>query len=261
MTVEATQLPQAIPAASSVTIGGLKIAVVDRDAAPRDMIVRSRQRRSTGPLYYTSANGEVIARTSADPALKALFSSADQIVADGQPLVTASRYLCAQALPERVATTDLFHDVAKLAELSGTTFYMLGASPVENDKALARVGELYPRLSIVGASHGYLEGEALEIKLAEINALAPDILWLCLGVPREQIFYRDNASKLTNVGIVKTAGGLFDHIAGKTIRAPLWLQKAGFEWLWRLLMEPRRLFWRYVTTNPQAVWAMLRDSR
>ena len=63
MTVEATQLPQAIPAASSVTIGGLKIAVVDRDAAARDMIVRSRQRRSIGPLYYTSANGEVIART------------------------------------------------------------------------------------------------------------------------------------------------------------------------------------------------------
>jgi N-acetylglucosaminyldiphosphoundecaprenol N-acetyl-beta-D-mannosaminyltransferase len=261
MTIEAVQLPPAIPASASVTIGGLIIAVVDRKDAARDMIARSRQRRSAGPLYYTSANGEVIARTSADPSLKALFAKADQIVADGQPLVTASRFLCAQALPERVATTDLFHDVAKLAELSETTFYMLGASPAENDRAVARTRERYPRLNIVGASHGYLEGEALEQKLAEINALAPDILWLCLGVPREQIFYRDNALKLTNVGIVKTAGGLFDHIAGKTIRAPLWLQKAGFEWLWRMLMEPRRLFWRYLTTNPRAVWAMLRDSR
>jgi exopolysaccharide biosynthesis WecB/TagA/CpsF family protein len=175
--------------------------------------------------------------------------------------VTASRFLCAQPLPERVATTDLFHDVARLAEASGTTFYMLGAAPAEHDKAVARTRELYPHLKIVGASHGYLEGDALAQKIAEINALGPDILWLCLGVPGEQHFYRANAGNLANVGIVKTAGGLFDHIAGKTVRAPLWVQRAGFEWLWRLLMEPRRLFWRYVTTNPRAVWAMLRDSR
>lgn len=260
MTVEVAQLPSSVPA-SSITLGGLTIAVIDRKDAAEDMIARSRQRRSSGPLYYTSANGEVLARTSADPALKALFASADQIVADGQPLVTASRFLCAQALPERVATTDLFHDVAKLAEASGTTFYLLGAAPAEHERAVARTRELYPQLNIAGASHGYLEGDALARKLDEINALAPDILWLCLGVPREQVFYRDNARRLGNVGIVKTAGGLFDHIAGKTIRAPLWMQKAGLEWLWRMLMEPRRLFWRYVTTNPRAVWAMLRDSR
>jgi N-acetylglucosaminyldiphosphoundecaprenol N-acetyl-beta-D-mannosaminyltransferase len=260
MTIDLAQRPAAMPG-SVITLGGLTIAVIDRKEAARDMIVRSRTRRRGGPLYYTSANGEVLARTSADLALKSLFASADQIVADGQPLVTASRFLCAQPLPERVATTDLFHDVARLAETSGTTFYMLGAAPAEHDKAVARTRELYPRLNIVGASHGYLEGEALERKIAEINALGPDILWLCLGVPREQHFYRANAAKLTNVGIVKTAGGLFDHIAGKTTRAPLWVQKAGFEWLWRMLMEPRRLFWRYATTNPRAVWAMLRDSR
>jgi N-acetylglucosaminyldiphosphoundecaprenol N-acetyl-beta-D-mannosaminyltransferase len=260
MSVEAAQLPQSIPV-SFVTIGGLSIAVIDRQGAALDMIARSRLRRKSGPLYYTSANGEVIARTRTDPAVKALFESADQIVADGQPLVTASRLLCAQALPERVATTDLFHDVAKLAELSGATFYMLGASPEENARAAARARELYPRLNIVGASHGYHRGKALERTLAEIDKLGPDILWLCLGVPREQAFCRDNASRLTNVGIIKTAGGLFDHLAGKTIRAPTWVQKTGFEWLWRLLMEPRRLFWRYVTTNPQAIWAILRDSR
>jgi exopolysaccharide biosynthesis WecB/TagA/CpsF family protein len=260
MTLELAQRPGAVPA-SVITLGGLTITVIDRKAAARDMIVRSRARRSGGPLYYTSANGEVLARTSVDLALKSLFASADQIVADGQPLVTAARLLCAQPLPERVATTDLFHDVAKLAEASGTTFYILGAAPAEHDKAVARIREMYPRLRIAGNWHGYLEGEALERKIAEIDALAPDILWLCLGVPREQHFYRANAARLTHVGIVKTSGGLLDHIAGKTIRAPLWVQRAGFEWLWRMLMEPRRLFWRYATTNPRAVWAMLRDSR
>jgi exopolysaccharide biosynthesis WecB/TagA/CpsF family protein len=260
MTIDLAQRPTTL-SRPVITLGGLTITVIDRNDAARDMIARSRTRRNGGPLYYTSANGEVLARTSADLRLKSLFASADQIVADGQPLVTASRFLCAQPLPERVATTDLFHDVARLAEGSGTTFYILGAAPAEHDKALARIREMYPRLNIAGSSHGYLESDALERKIAEIDALAPDILWLCLGVPREQHFYRANAAKLAHVGIVKTAGGLLDHIAGKTIRAPLWVQKAGFEWLWRMLMEPRRLFWRYATTNPRAVWAMLRDSR
>jgi exopolysaccharide biosynthesis WecB/TagA/CpsF family protein len=138
---------------------------------------------------------------------------------------------------------------------------MLGASQKANSRAVARTRELYPRLRILGSSHGYLKGEALEQTIAEINALGPDILWLCLGVPREQAFCLDNASRLKNVGVVKTAGGLLDHIAGKIPRAPRWVQRTGFEWLWRLLMEPRRLFWRYATTNPLAVWAMLRDSR
>ncbi|TGR95077.1 glycosyltransferase, partial [bacterium M00.F.Ca.ET.191.01.1.1] len=116
-------------------------------------------------------------------------------------------------------------------------------------------------LRIVGNCHGYLAGEALEKKLDEINALAPDILWLGLGVPREQIFVRDFASRLSNVGVIKTSGGLFDHLAGKVRRAPHWVQKAGFEWLWRVLMEPRRLFWRYFTTSPQAIYAILRYSK
>ena len=82
-----------------------------------------------------------------------------------------------------------------------------------------------------------------------------------LGVPREQIFVRDFLSRLDRVGVIKTAGGLFDHLAGKTPRAPLWMQRTGFEWLWRASMEPRRLFWRYLTTNPRALYLLLRYSQ
>jgi exopolysaccharide biosynthesis WecB/TagA/CpsF family protein len=244
-----------------VTIGGLPITVIDRAGAAAQMILLAAQPRRGRPWFLTSANGEVIARTAADPKLAALFRAADQIVADGQPLVTASRLLCEEALPERVATTDLFHDVAKLAEQSGTTFYFLGATETENQRAVSVARAAYPRLNIVGASDGYLKGEALTARLAEINALAPDIVWLGLGVPREQLFYRDHAHELRQVGIIKTSGGLFDHMAGKVRRAPALLQRLGFEWLWRVLMEPRRLAWRYLTTNPQALYAILRNSR
>src|SRR5690606_10998474 len=99
-----------------------------------------------------------------------LFLAADHIVADGQPMVWASRLRCRTPLPERVATTDLFHDVARLAEETGHSFYLLGATPEENRRALANVRRLYPRLHIVGATHGYHTGEDLTAKLAEIDA-------------------------------------------------------------------------------------------
>jgi N-acetylglucosaminyldiphosphoundecaprenol N-acetyl-beta-D-mannosaminyltransferase len=241
-------------------IGGLAIAALDRPAAAALMIATARH-RGKRPLYFTSANGEVIARVHSNKAVAALFREADQILADGQPLVFASRWLCHQKLPERVATTDLFHDVAKRAEEERITFYLLGAGEQESASALAAIRRLYPALPIAGHSHGYLTGEALEQKVEEINALGPDILWLGLGVPREQMFVRDFADRLDRVGIIKTSGGLFDHLAEKVPRAPLWMQRAGFEWLWRAYMEPRRLLWRYVTTNPRAVYVILRHSQ
>ncbi|RVD73216.1 MAG: glycosyltransferase [Mesorhizobium sp.] len=259
---ESAPLPEKLSAFPTVLIGGLPITVIDRREAAHLMIAAARGHLpGCRPYYFTSANGDVIAQTRANAETAGLFREADQIFADGQPLVFASRLLCGVHLPERVATTDLFHDVAKLAEREGTTFYLLGSTEAENRNAVAGMKARYPGLRIVGNSHGYLAGETLERKLDEINALAPDILWLGLGVPREQIFVRDFASRLSNVGVIKTSGGLFDHLAGKVPRAPLWVQKAGFEWLWRVLMEPRRLFWRYFTTSPQAIYAILRYSK
>lgn len=249
------------PPVERVTVGGLPIAVLDRAQTARMMCDAARARARGGrPLYLTSANGEVLARCWRDPQMRALFLEADQIAADGQPMVTASRLFCRMPLPERVATTDLFHDVAALAEAQGLSFYMLGASPDENARAVAAVRGQYPRLEIAGHCHGYLRGAELEAKLAEIDALAPDILWLAMGVPAEQRFMREHGARLGQVGVVKTSGGLFNFLSGKNARAPRWMQDAGLEWLWRIGQEPRRLFWRYFVTNPVAIYAMVRGS-
>lgn len=254
MTADFDTAFRAIP---TVTVGGLPIAVLDRAAAADWMIRAARERRrGQRPLYLTSANGEVLARTASDPELAALIGDADQIVADGQPLVLASRYRCRTALPERVATTDLFHDVARRAERQGVTFYMLGATPEENDRAVANVRRAYPGLRLVGHCHGFLQGEALDARIAEIDALAPDILWLAMGVPHEQRFVARHADRLTHVGMIKTSGGLFNFLSGTNRRAPEWMQKASLEWLYRIWLEPRRLFWRYAVTNPKAIYLM-----
>ena len=241
----------------TVTIGGVPITIVDRAAAADLMIQAAREHpRGRRPLYLTSANGEVIARMAADPDLAQLVLAADQIVADGQPLVMASRLMCRKPLPERVATTDLFHDVARRAIPAGISFYLFGATAEENAKALSNVRKLYPDLVIAGACHGFLRGEALDAKLAEIDALKPDILWLAMGVPHEQRFVRDYADKLSHVGLIKTSGGLFNFLSGTNRRAPHWMQRASLEWLYRIWQEPRRLFWRYLVTNPKAIYLM-----
>ncbi len=123
-----------------ITLGGLRLAVLDIEQTADFMIEMARPARRVGrPLYLTSANGEVLARCSTEPLTERLFRAADLINADGQPLVTVSRLKSPTPLPERVATTDLFHAVARKAAAAGLTFYMLGASESENATAVANV--------------------------------------------------------------------------------------------------------------------------
>src|SRR5579871_3163357 len=245
-----------------ITLGGLRIAVLDLEQTADFMIdAVFPRRRMTRPIYLTSANGEVLARCSTEPMTDRLFRSADLINADGQPLVAVSRLKSPLPLPERVATTDLFHVVAQKAEAANLTFYMFGADEIENAAAVANVRRMYPRLRIIGHCHGYLRGDALRAKVDEINELAPDYLWVALGVPYEQAFVAEFTSRLTRVGVIKTSGGLFNFLSGRRARAPRWMQHAGLEWAWRIWLEPRRLFWRYFTSNPRALYLLFNRSR
>lgn len=217
--------------------------------------------RAEGPYYLTSANGEVLARRFLDREFARLIDSADSIAADGQPLVTASRLFSRKPLPERVATTDLYPLVADMAQRTGASFYLLGAREEVNRAAYEATKRAAPDLKIVGRSHGYLKGAQLSAKLDEINLLAPDILWLAMGVPLEQQFIDAHRRRLRNVKMIKTSGGLFDFIAGVKPRAPQWMQSAGLEWAFRLGLEPRRLMLRYLTTNPIAAYLLLTQTR
>jgi exopolysaccharide biosynthesis WecB/TagA/CpsF family protein len=242
-----------------VRVGGIEIARLDLDATADLMVNLVRTvPRGERPLNFTSANGEVIARYRSNHAFARLIEDADLVSADGQPLVFASKLFGRAALPERVATTDLYDRVAARAERAGVSFYLLGASEEVNRKTYELTRTKYPNLKIVGRSHGYLAGAALQAKIDDINALAPDILWLAMGVPAEQRFVDRWASRLKNVGLVKTSGGLFDFYSGTKPRAPKSMQRLGLEWAYRILVEPRRLFWRYAVTNPVAIVQLIR---
>lgn len=243
-------------------LGRLTIAQVDARISAHGFAAEAMSRRGTGgrPFYSTSANGQVLALCGKDEGFLELMRGADQIHADGMPMVLYSKYFSKRPLPERVATTDLVHEVAEIAQESGLTFYFLGASEEVNASAVEKMKSLYPNLKFAGRRNGYFKRDQEEQVIAEINAAKPDILWIGLGVPLEQQFVARNIDRLTGVGVIKTSGGLFDFLSGKNSRAPNWMQRAGLEWIYRIWLEPRRLAMRYITTNPQAIGALIRHS-
>lgn len=244
-------------------VGGLPVAVLDRERTARLMIEAAlwRRGRDIPPLFFTTTNGQVVSLCASDGEVRRLFERADLISADGMSVVFASRLGSGESLPERVATTDAFHDAARLAVPRGARFYFLGASEQVNSAAARRARELYPALEIVGRRDGYFRRDEEAGVVDEINAVSPDVLWVGLGVPRQQRFVMRNLRQLTSVGVVKSCGGLFDFLAGTATRAPRWMQAAGLEWAYRTWREPKRLAWRYITTNPHAAYWLLRSNR
>ena len=245
-----------------VKLGGLPIACVSIEETAEGFVARALAARggNSRPFYSTSANGQVIAMCEQDRRFAALITEADQIHADGMPMVMVSRLHSARPLPERVATTDLVHAVAKKAEKAGVSFYFLGGTEEVNRRAVEVMQAASPRLRFVGRRNGYFGRDEEDAVIADIMRVKPDILWIGLGVPAEQAFVSRNIDRLKGVGVIKTSGGLFDFISGKNSRAPMWMQKAGLEWAYRMWLEPRRLARRYLVTNPVAIYALLRNS-
>jgi N-acetylglucosaminyldiphosphoundecaprenol N-acetyl-beta-D-mannosaminyltransferase len=247
----------------TIQLGGLPVAVVNCSDSAKVMVDEALKRRALWryPAYLTSTNGEVTYRCAVNDGERWLFLQADAIHADGMPHVFISRLKCEVPLPERVATTDLFHDVAREAEVRGASMFMLGATEASNSIAVQNIRDRYPAIKLVGHRHGFFADNDEELVVCDqIATLAPDILWVSMGVPREQQFIVRNRHRLTSVGVIKTSGGLFDFLSGSKPRAPAWMQNAGLEWLWRTSLEPKRLGWRYLKTNPGAAYLLLTKS-
>src|SRR3954469_849030 len=228
----------------TIRLGGLPVAVVNRADSARVMVDEALKRRALWryPAYLTSTNGEVTYRCAVSETERALFLQADAIHADGMPHVFVSRLKCEFPLPERVATTDLFHDVAREAQSRGATMFMLGATEASNNVAAQLVRDRYPMLKLIGQRHGFFADSDEELVICDqVASLAPDILWVSMGVPREQEFIVRHRRRLTSVGVIKTSGGLFDFLSGSKPRAPLWMQNVGLEWLWRAWLRPEGL--------------------
>jgi len=187
-----------------------------------------------------------------NPELAAIYNSAALCLADGVPLLWASRWL-GFPIPGRVTGLDLLPAFAELASKREYSFFFMGAKEGVADLLADTLRAKYPNLKIAGTysppfSNSFSEKENNKI-IRLINTAKPDILWVSLTAPKQDIWIYQNYEKL-DVSIALGVGGAFDVTAGIVRRAPLWMQHAGLEWFYRFLKEPFRLFRRYFIEAP-----------
>jgi len=212
------------------------------------------------PKVVTTVNGQVVSLFSENADFRNAMLNTDHVAADGMSVVFASRLATGAPLPERVATTDWFHAAAKAASRHGIRFYVLGATERMNELAIERIRLLYPYLQLAGARDGYFDRDRIDEVARDIAATRPDVLWIGVGNPEQLLLAHVFKHLIPSLTWVRTCGGLFDFLSGTRSRAPSAMQKAGLEWAYRMVLEPKRLGWRYATTNVTAALAMARNS-
>lgn len=243
-------------------VGGWPTVALNRKAFAELMLFDCQQTplAKRKPKLAFSMNGQALSLAQSNLDFKKSMFTADYIQADGQSIVLASKLFSKVKLPERIATTDFFHDAAKIAVQSKLRFYILGATEEQLSKAITNIYKLYPDLIICGYRNGYFSEEDENQLCLDIVNKKTDVLWIGLGKPKEQLFCINHLQQLQGVGWIKTCGGLFDFLSGKSSRAPSWMQQVGLEWLYRLLQDPRRLFWRYFITNIHSSYILLKNA-
>lgn len=199
------------------------------------------------PCHMVTANMDFVARAARSREIRELLLSADRVVCDGQPIVWASRLL-PEPLPERVAGSDLTPALLQLAAEKGHRVYILGPDGETAAVLRERLPQLYPGLQLAGiASPPYspIEEWDNDAYLREIEASRANLLFVCLGFPKQDLWIRKFRSRMPHVSLAIGVGASLDFLAGKQIRAPRWVQRIGMEWSWRLLHDPGRLLRRY----------------
>lgn len=192
-----------------------------------------------------------------DPRLRDSIAQCELVTADGQPVVWASRLLD-DPLPERVAGIDLMERLLALAAENRYRVYILGARREVLQRAVERMGAEFPGLQLAGYHDGYYADDD-EPKIARsIAASRPDLLFVAMSSPRKEFFLARYRASL-KVPLVMGVGGAIDVYAGLRRRAPLFVQRIGLEWLFRLLQEPRRLARRYFGTNARFLVLLFRE--
>ncbi|HAG06973.1 MAG TPA: glycosyltransferase [Peptococcaceae bacterium] len=209
--------------------------------------------REGGPHQVLTLNPEYLYRALREPHLMEIVRRAALVTADGVGIVWAARML-GQPVPERVTGIDLMTALAARAAREGWRVFLLGASPGVAEAAAAKLAARFPGFQVAGAHHGYFAPEDEPKLLQRINAARPDVLFVALGAPKQEVWIARNLNTL-RVPVVMGVGGSFDVLAGRVKRAPAVLRRLHLEWLGRLVYEPRR--WRRMLVLPKFVWTVL----
>lgn len=207
-----------------------------------------------GAKIIHTPNAEIVQMCVESEEKRRLVNSADLIIPDGAGVILAGKILGTPVKKGKVAGIELCEKLAANAGKWGKKVYFLGGKPGVADAAAAKLKEKYPDLPIAGCADGYFKDDAPVIE--KINASGADILFVCLGVPRQEEWMSANREKL-NVRLMGGFGGSFDVFAGAVKRAPEFFIKCNLEWFYRLCKEPKRI--GRMMKLPKFIFGALKD--
>ena len=209
-------------------------------------------------IHHTVVNAGKVVLMQTDKKLEKSVVEADIINADGQAIVWAANLL-GQKLPERVSGIDLMEELVKRSFEKGYKCYFFGATEEVVTKLVNIYKKQYSENIIAGYRNGYFEKGDEEQIAKQIAESGANMLFVAITSPKKEIFLNTYKKQLQNVNFIMGVGGSFDVIAGKVNRAPLWMQNAGLEWLYRVLQEPKRMWKRYLVGNSKFIYLVLRS--
>jgi N-acetylglucosaminyldiphosphoundecaprenol N-acetyl-beta-D-mannosaminyltransferase len=215
--------------------------------------------RTTRRVMYVNAH--VVNQSRTTPGLGNALRRADLVYCDGYGVRLAARVL-KMPVPHRMTGADWIWGLATLCELAGQPIYLLGSEPPIAREAAARLRHWYPSLDVVGSHHGYfdLDSPHNERVIEHINEHPARIVLVGMGTPKQELWVDRYADRLDGA-VVWTVGALFDYVSGHIPRAPRWLADNGFEWIFRLAIEPQRMWRRYLLGNPVFLSRVLSEAR
>lgn len=219
----------------SIRVLGVRVDVVD---IPGAVEVIAGLIAGGGHHLVATVNPEFIMRARADDRFAALLESASLCIADGWGVLWASRRL-GLPLPERVAGSDLIAPLAERAAAAGWKVFLLGAGPGVAAAAADRLRARFPGLLIVGTHAGEAGPQGDAETIALLDRAGPQLVLVAYGAPKQEYWIARNLARLP-AGVGIGVGGAFDFITGRVARAPVWMRRAGLEWLFRLLRQPWR---------------------
>ncbi len=213
-----------------------------------------------GQLIFACANPHSLVNTRKNAIFREALADTPHIVADGVGISLMARIVGVEVGP-RITGSDYFCALMKnLNRVGGKRIFFLGSTEEVLGLLTARVKKEYPNVDVVGAispPFGDWPAELNESYLDEINRAEPDVLWVGMTAPKQEVWVHTNKARL-NVPVIASVGAVFDFYSGSTPRAPKWMQDAGLEWLYRFLKEPRRMWKRNFISTPKFIGLVIK---
>ncbi len=241
---------------SSRKILGIAVNCVTMEEAIRSCLEMIREGRR--PRIISTVNAAVLVKSRENQRLRRALQSSALVLADGMPVLWIARALGARSA-DRVTGVDLMSELLRVAGRQGLRLFFLGASPEVLRALIKKVGDENGGAVIVGARDGYFAPEQGPAIVDEIRASRADILFVGMPSPFKEVWCHDNLEQL-GTPVILPVGGAFDVLSGFIRRAPRGMQACGMEWLWRLLMDPKRKWRLYLETNPVFLALVLQAS-